>query len=82
MACASVLQRGFISGRQLLQNVVDLDVHSRINALQLQQSQNHSFYQEFNEAVQHLIKCIPVTVLFDYASAFPSISHKWILAFP
>ena len=54
--------------------------HYRINALNYHATTNHGFYQEFNDAVQHLIELLPVTILFDYASAFPSVPHRWIRA--
>ena len=53
MACASVLQRGFVAGRQFLQNVIDLDYHSRINALHFASHANHGFSK--NSIIQFCI---------------------------
>ena len=30
--------------------------------------------------MQHLISHLPITVLFDYTAAFPSVSHQWMRA--
>ena len=55
-------QRGFIPGRQLVSNVVDLDVYGRIHGMQSVDSD------------PSLIS------LYDFAAAFPSMSHTWIAA--
>ena len=53
-------QRGFTKGRQLIQNVLDLDTFSRLAALRPELK--------------------PILVLFDFASAFPSVFHCWLMA--
>ena len=61
---ACPVQRGFIPGRQLLSNVVDLGVYGRIRGMQPVDSD------------PSLIS------LYDFAAAFPSMSHTWIAACP
>ena len=59
---ACPVQRGFIPGRQLVSNVVDLDVYGRIYEMQPVGS-NPSLLS-----------------LYEFAAAFPSMSHTWIAA--
>ena len=54
------IQRGFTPGRQLIENVVDLDAHARV----------------FGKNQHQLL--MPVLAAWDYAAAFPSLSHEWI----
>ena len=56
----SYLQRGFIPGRQLICNVLDLDTYSHIHAMMSN------------------LASLPILVFFDFAAAFPSISHTWL----
>ena len=58
---ANSIQRGFITGRQFTNNIVDLDTTSR------------TFSN--TEPVSN----IPVMCTFDFAAAFPSVIHSWIL---
>ena len=51
-------QRGFITGRSILMNVVDIEDHAMRVAL-------HG--------------TAGATVLFDFAAAFPSLSHDYLL---
>ena len=81
MASASALQRGFVPGRQLAQNVVDLDFWGRLYALRF--CTNHDKWRYNLSIALTAIASIcdfPIIALFDYASAFPSVAHAWILA--
>ena len=53
------IQRGFIRGRSMLRNTLDLDTVMRLA----------SFRTDL----------FPILVLFDFAAAFPSIFHCWLL---
>ena len=59
---ACKLQRGFIAGRNFLNNIVDLD----------------SFARLFSDPSS---KCsLPILCFFDFAAAFPSILHDYLMA--
>ena len=63
-------QNGFKKGRQLLQNVVDLDSFARIFGM---------FAAAFN--ITNCDPCklkIAILAFFDFAAAFPSVAHEWI----
>ena len=78
---AEVSQRGFVANRQLVQNAVDLDFSSRLDALEYTHTQDlkgFNFWSELMVTQFGLLNSIPVALLFDYASAFPSVSHAWI----
>ena len=57
-ACS--IQGGFVPGRQLVANVVDLDAFGRIHGMQSTPHDPSLF------------------TFFDFAAAFPSLSHQWI----
>ena len=59
---ACKLQRGFIAGRNFLNNIVDLD----------------SFARLFSDPSNKLL--LPILCFFDFAAAFPSILHDYLLA--
>jgi len=60
-------QRGFCRGRQLALNVVDLDVYMRM------------FNNQFDATnIMKDIGSIPVSALYDFCNAFPSLLHEWI----
>jgi hypothetical protein len=73
-------QRGFIYERQLAQNIVDLDFYGRKHAFQ--------FRSEYDSREAGLIviptlgvaAALPLLVLYDFASAFPSVAHAWLFA--
>ena len=60
-------QRGFVPGRLLVQNVLDLDAAARI--------------QGMKPAIRHGGKSdrLAALALWDHAAAFPSMSHNWNL---
>ena len=78
---ASQLQRGFVPGRQLAQNCIDLDFAARFASLKFM-TDNLSW--RFNLSLLALTLSqffnLPFLALFDYAAAFPSVAHAWILA--
>jgi len=79
--CASKVQRGFVNGRQLVQNVVDLDFASRAGALRYQASiDGYSFQNDLSIVRDGCVGALPVLALFDFASAFPSVAHMWLRA--
>ena len=57
---ASNSQRGFVHGRQGLDNVVDIDTRARI--LDMQATGEN----------------VPAIMLYDFAAAFPSVSHDFL----
>ena len=66
---ACYAQRGFIAGRQMSQNVLDLDSTSRLA----------SMLWEARPDTHHIDRHIPVVILLDFAAAFPSIAHSWLI---
>ena len=64
-------QRGFVPGRQLMQNALDLDAASRIFS---NQAGDHTQTHQMSTGRQ----LFSATPLFDFTAAFPSISHEWI----
>jgi len=78
--CASALQRGFIPGRQLGQNVVDLDWWARKFSMEYFGSNEVAFVRDLLLEPLSKISMLPVLVLFDFAAAFPSVAHAWLRA--
>ena len=76
VSCTSDLQRGFVPGRQILQNVLEMDSMSRILAMRCMHSRSSTSLSNFlpHDSVAKLA-CL---ALFDYQTAFPSVIHKWI----
>ena len=64
-------QNGFVRKRQLLQNVVDLDSFARIFSTM-------AYCHNRDPANAHKMR-IAILAFFDFASAFPSIAHAWIM---
>ena len=62
-------QNGFVKGRQLLQNVVDLDALARILSM------NASM---FNSGADLNKLKVAILAFFDFAAAFPSVAHQWL----
>lgn len=80
-ASANKIQRGFVSGRQLVQNVVDLDYAGRAGALRYGASrQGYAFDSDLSLSKDGCIGRLPLLALFDFASAFPSVAHAWMRA--
>ena len=78
-ACS--LQNGFTKGRIFLNNVIDLDATARIDALDfcgIAEQAGLGFGASLGLAHKDLVNVMPVLMLFDYLSAFPSVSHAWI----
>ena len=69
-------QNGFVPGRQLLQNPVDIDTCSRINAFICMARRSVSTIDAPLDPL--LASLLAITALFDFAAAFPSIIHEWI----
>ena len=67
LAVTPTIQRGFCRGRQLSLNVVDLDSYMR------------AFYVCFPGPwnISNL-KNLPVSALYDFCNAFPTIIHEWL----
>ena len=70
-------QNGFVPGRQLLNNVLVIDTVARINSLRDRASHPDSPF--CGNIPPFAVASIAVTALFDFAAAFPSILHEWIL---
>ena len=71
-------QNGFIQGRQLLQNPVDLDFSSRVSAIRCAASRGNASFDCM--LPNHSVSKLAVTLLFDFSTAFPSVFHEWIFA--
>ena len=75
------IQRGFIFERQLLQNVVDLDFSCRESSLDFNARNPYwKFTEDLSLVRKGIVGMLPVLLLFDFAAAFPSVSHKWLRA--
>ena len=74
------LQNGFVCGRQLVQNTVDLDFSSREQCLSYNASNDLPFSSDLSLARKGIVGLLPILVLFDFAAAFPSVSHNWLRA--
>ena len=72
----SEFQRGFVPGRQIIQNNVDLDTDSRIHAMECMDRRN-VFDMEQNVTDANASE-LAALALYDFATAFPTIFHKWI----
>ena len=72
------IQGGFVSGRQFLKNVVDLDCDMRVNALEYC---DKNIYRELDsiKLSGRFFSNIPIGLLFDFASAFPSVRQAWLM---
>ena len=77
---ACKLQNGFIHGRQLVQNTVDLDFSSREHCLSFNASNDLRYRCNLSLARKGIVGLLPILVLFDFAAAFPSVSHNWLRA--
>ena len=64
-------QRGFVPGRFLVHNALDLDSAGRILAMHAVKH-NHS-----SDVLKKVLACL---AFFDFAAAFPSMVHGWIFA--
>ena len=78
IACCCILQRGFVPGRQLIQNAVDLDFHPRANAFSFYGHTGMQYQDSIDAALHWILNFLPLTVLFDFAAAFPSVAHRWL----
>lgn len=74
--CTSPLQNGFVPGRQMLANILEVDTISRAQAFRCMFNRNTPSFEDVlsPEAVSSLA----VSAFFDFASAFPSVNHEWI----
>ena len=60
-------QRGFVAGRNFLNNTLDLDAAGRIHSM-------HYTNQKYDTVL--CPDLIPILPLFDFESAFPSVIHE------
>ena len=70
------LQRGFVPGRQILQNVLQLDTQSRVYALRCQSERKTRNLSALVPPDQ--VGKLAILALFDFVCAFPKTSHKWM----
>ena len=78
MKNTSSLQRGFVRGRQIAQNILELDTISRVHALREMHSKN-----QFNLSCMlphESVSKIALLAFFDFCAAFPSVCHQWIFS--
>ncbi len=68
-------QRGFVPGRQLLQNVVDLDYHARHVGLMVH---GHNAAAVPTIGLDSPLFRLALLAFFDFATAFPSVAHAWL----
>lgn len=66
-------QRGFIGGRMIVDNVIELDTYGRIVAMQagVASSTSESVHGKVGE-------CLPALAFFDFAAAFPSVAWAYL----
>ena len=76
------VQRGFVKGRNFLQNLVELDAESRIlsNQFQAGLGDSTSFASWSESFASAMIPRMPALALLDIAAAFPSLSHRFLFA--
>ena len=78
-ACKNTIhssQKGFVAGRQLLQNVVDIDTSARIQAIKCQTNRKQF---SFDDTIHpSSVKDLAIIALFDFFAAFPSVAHQWL----
>ena len=79
-------QRGFVSGRNFLNNIVETDAAARVLSRILPRILGRSNWSNVDDLSAMLdglhmrISDLPIIVLFDLCAAFPSVSHTWIFA--
>ena len=66
------IQTGFIHGRILVQNAVDLDYHVRIKAFDFFAGRRHLNMIHISSI--GMVNSLPFLILWDFASAFPSVN--------
>ena len=72
----SVLQRGFVPSRQLLQNALEMDTFGRIAALRcMHLREAHAL--DGNVPAESVAK-LAIQSMFDFSAAFPSVFHTWL----
>ena len=77
--CAEVSQNGFSGGRQLTQNVSDLDFEGRRAAFNFQKAYGgYKFDSDIQVGHSGTIGKIPLLLLLDFAAAFASVAHAWM----
>ena len=67
-------QRGFVPGRDLVRNVIDLDTAARVSSLRADDLRNMARLPPLQCAMA------PVLVFLDLVAAFPSLAHDAIFA--
>eukprot|EP00973_Karenia_brevis_P053306 7409673-Karenia_brevis.AAC.1 len=67
-------QRGFLGGRMIVDNVIELDTHGRIYALSADAGgcANPSSHKQEEHAK------FPALACFDFAAAFPSVAWQYM----
>ena len=65
---ASWDQRGFIKGRMMVDNIIEIDTHSRIAALSFSKG----------SGTERLLPGLPIMAFFDFAQAFPSVAWAYL----
>ena len=69
----------FLTNRQLVQNVADLDTSGRKAALEFQMKEDrYGFVGSIVVGRPGLVSKIPLLLLLGYATAFASVAHEWI----
>ena len=69
-------QTGFIHGRILIQNAVDLDFYARLQAFDF--FAGRKYLKMIHISSIGMLNTLPFLILWDYASAFPSVAHAWL----
>ena len=72
--------RGFIFGRQLAQNAVDLDHSARqtLGLIHTLKIKKLNFWSELPVQRGSFFNDMPLSLLLAFASAFPSVCHAWV----
>ena len=71
-------QNGFVRGRQLPQNPVDLDRSARVDAFRCQCDRRATAFECMIPT--HSIPKLACFLLLDFATAFASVAHQWLFS--
>ena len=84
--CSLHFTKWLVAGRQLIPNAVDLDFAAKSQTIVFCKSQDDrtGVFEFGSESSSHNlvhrdpVDKMPISVLFDFAMAFPTASHAWI----
>ena len=68
-------QRGFIGGRMLVDNIIELDTYGRICSMQADIPARSS---DKSKDKEDKYPCLPALAFYDFAAAFPSVAWAYL----